>query len=87
MLVENTREEALKAFLNGNKGTMAAVRMADGGMRFVRISDPLPDDAVYFINAELEAGEDYEEKVLRNVKGGSRKRISLQQIRLMVKPG
>ena len=26
MLVENTREEALKAFLNGNKGTMAAVR-------------------------------------------------------------
>ena len=70
MLVENTREEALKAFLNGNKGTMAAVRMADGGMRFVRISDPLPDDAVYFINAELEAGEDYEEKVLRNVQGG-----------------
>ena len=87
MLVENTREEALKAFLNGNKGTMAAVRMADGGMRFVRISDPLPDDAVYFINAELEAGEDYEEKVLRNVQGGSRKRISLQQIRLLVKPG
>ena len=70
MLVENTREEALKAFLNGNKGTMAAVRMADGGMRFVRISDLLPDDAVYFINAELEAGEDYEEKVLRNVQGG-----------------
>ncbi len=70
MLVENTREETLKAFLNGNKDTMAAVKMADGEMRFVHISSLLPADAVYFINMELEAGEDYEEKVLRHHQGG-----------------
>lgn len=70
MLVENTREETLKAFLNGNKGTMAAVRMADGETRFVHISSLLPADAVYFINVELEAGEDYGEKILQHCQGG-----------------
>lgn len=33
MLVEKTMEETIKAFLNGNKKTMAAVRMEDGSMR------------------------------------------------------
>lgn len=80
MLVENTIEETLKAFLNGNKDTMAAVKMADGEMRFVHISSLLPADAVYFINMELEAGEDYEEKVLRHHQGGSRRRPSHLQI-------
>lgn len=70
MLVENTREEALKAFLNGNEGIMAAVKMADGGMRFVHISDLLPDDAVYFINVELGPADDYEEKIRQHCQGG-----------------
>lgn len=70
MLVENTREETLKAFLNGNEGTMAAVKMAEGGMRFMRISDLLPDDAVYFINVELGLADDYEEKILQHCQGG-----------------
>lgn len=70
MLVENTREETLKAFLNGNEGTMAAVRMADGETRFVHISDLLPDDAVYFINMELGPADDYEEKIHQHCQGG-----------------
>lgn len=70
MLVENTREETLKAFLDGNKKTMVAVRMEDGSMRFVHLTTLLPADGVYFINVELEPGEDYKEKVLRNGQGG-----------------
>ncbi len=70
MLVENTREETLKAFLSGNKKTMVAVRMEDGSMRFVHLTTLLPADGVYFINVELEPGEDYKEKVLRNGQGG-----------------
>ena len=70
MLVENTREETLKAFLNGNEGIMAAVKMVDGGMRFVHISDLLPDDAVYFINMELGPADDYEEKIHQHCQGG-----------------
>ena len=70
MLVENTREETLKAFLNGNEGIMAAVKMVDGGMRFVHISDLLPDDAVYFINIELGPADDYEEKIHQHCQGG-----------------
>lgn len=70
MLVESTREETLKAFLDGNKKTMVAVRMEDGRMRFVHLTTLLPADGVYFIDVELEPGEDYEEKVLRNGQGG-----------------
>lgn len=70
MLVENTREETLKAFLNGNKKTMAAVRMGDGSMRFVNLTTLLPADGVYFINVELEPGEDHGEMLLRNHQGG-----------------
>ncbi len=70
MLVENTREETLKAFLNGNQAAMAAVKTAEGGMQFVRVSDLLPADAVYFIDVELGSEDDYEEKVLRHHQGG-----------------
>ncbi|MCI9153816.1 hypothetical protein D3Z53_23205 [Lachnospiraceae bacterium] len=83
MLVEKTMEETIKAFLNGNKKTMIAVRMEDGSMWFVHLTSLLPADGVYFINVEPESGEDYEEKVLRNGQGG----IPLQQIRLLVKTG
>ena len=69
MLVENTREETLKAFLNGKKKTMAAVRMEDGSMRFVHLTSLLPADGMYFINVEPESGEDYGEKILRNGQG------------------
>lgn len=85
MLVENTREETLKAFLNGNEGIMAAVKMVDGGMRFVHISDLLPDDAVYFINMELGPADDYEEKIHQHCQGGRRKRRPLQRIRSQAK--
>lgn len=70
MLVENSREETLKAFLDGNKGTMAAIRQEDGSMRLAHITSLLPADAVYFINADLEPGEDYGEKVLRRKQVG-----------------
>lgn len=49
---------------------MVAVRMEDGSMRFVHLTTLLPADGVYFINVELEPGEDYKEKVLRNGQGG-----------------
>lgn len=71
MLVENSREETLKAFLNGNESTMAAIRQEDGSMRLAHITSLLPADAVYFISVDLEPGEDYGEKVLRRKhKGG-----------------
>lgn len=54
MLVENSREETLKAFLDGNKGTMAAIRQEDGSMLLAHITSLLPVDAVYFINVDLE---------------------------------
>ena len=44
--------------------------MEDGSMRFVHLTTLLPADGVYFINVELEPGEDYKEKVLRNGQGG-----------------
>lgn len=69
MLVENSREETLKAFLNGNKGTMAAIRQEDGSMRLAHIISLLPADAVYFINVDLEPGEDYENKILGQKQG------------------
>lgn len=72
MLVENTREETLKAFLDGNKKTMVAVRMEDGRMRFVHLTTLLPADGVYFIDVELEPGEDHGEMLLRNHQGGVR---------------
>lgn len=67
MLVENTREEALKAFLNGSD-VRIAVNTGNGPMAFISLGEMVPPEAVYFINVDLAPGEDYEEKVLQRKK-------------------
>lgn len=69
MLVENTREEALKAFLSGSD-VRIAVKTENEPMAFIRLKDLIPPDAIYFINVEVEPEDDYEEKVLHVDQGG-----------------
>lgn len=84
MLVENTREQALKAFLNGSD-VRIAVKTENGPMAFIRIKELVPSDAIYFINVEVEPEEDYEEKILHVDQGGIRNPL-LRQIGSQVMP-
>lgn len=68
MLVENTREEALKAFVNGSD--VRVLIETEEMIGFPYLSALLPQDAIYFIDVDIHQEDDYEEKVLRVDQGG-----------------
>lgn len=62
MLVEKTRAEALKAFLNGKK-VMVIREYDDGSIDAGNLEDELPEDIHYLVNVPAYANPEFEQAV------------------------
>lgn len=62
MLVENTRAEALKAFLDGKK-VMVIRQYDDGSIDAGNLEDELPEDIHYLVNVPAYVNPEFEQAV------------------------
>lgn len=67
MLVENTREEALKAFLNGRKVRVVS-EYDDGSVSIEKLEEIIPKDSHYLVDVPAYENPEFEQSVKDMVK-------------------